>query len=53
MIINHTEILIVGSGIVGLAHALACDKRGKKVLVIGCSGQIGSRLTILLLKYVL
>lgn len=34
MIINHTEILIVGSGIVGLAHALACAKRGKKVLVI-------------------
>ena len=34
MKINHTEILIVGSGIVGLAHALACAKRGKKVLVI-------------------
>lgn len=34
MNINQTEILIVGSGIVGLAHAFACAKQGKQVLVI-------------------
>jgi FAD dependent oxidoreductase TIGR03364 len=30
---NHTEIAIVGAGIVGLAHALAAAKRGYKVTV--------------------
>lgn len=31
---NHgTTVLIVGAGIVGLAHALACTKRGFKVIV--------------------
>jgi D-hydroxyproline dehydrogenase subunit beta len=31
--INHSEIAIVGAGIVGLAHALAAAKRGFKVTV--------------------
>ncbi len=31
--INHTDIAIVGAGIVGLAHALAAAKRGFKVVV--------------------
>ncbi|GBO54813.1 hypothetical protein APA_2864 [Pseudanabaena sp. lw0831] len=31
--INHTEVAIVGAGIVGLAHALAAVKRGYKVTV--------------------
>lgn len=30
---NHTDILIIGAGIVGLAHALAFAKRGFKVVV--------------------
>lgn len=30
---HHTDILIVGAGIVGLAHALAAAKRGYKVTV--------------------
>jgi FAD dependent oxidoreductase TIGR03364 len=30
---NHTEVAIVGAGIVGLAHALAAAKQGRKVVV--------------------
>ncbi len=30
---NHADVLIVGAGIVGLAHALAYAKRGLKVVV--------------------
>jgi 2-polyprenyl-6-methoxyphenol hydroxylase-like FAD-dependent oxidoreductase len=30
---NHTDIIVVGAGIVGMAHALAAAKRGCKVTV--------------------
>lgn len=30
---NHTDVIVVGAGIVGLAHALAAAKRGCKVVV--------------------
>ncbi len=30
---NQADVLIIGAGIVGLAHALACAKRGLKVIV--------------------
>lgn len=31
--IHQTDVIVVGAGIVGLAHALAVAKRGLKVLV--------------------
>ncbi|MCG8365090.1 MAG: FAD-dependent oxidoreductase [Pseudanabaenales cyanobacterium] len=30
---NHADVLIVGAGIVGMAHALAAAKQGKRVVV--------------------
>ncbi|AJF69341.1 TIGR03364 family FAD-dependent oxidoreductase [Streptomyces vietnamensis] len=34
MSVQHTDTLVVGAGIVGLAHALAAARRGERVVVI-------------------